>query len=45
MAEQTLNDVQAKGAQGKICYFNVADFQEIQAQIDGCWKNGVGSMS
>lgn len=38
MAEQTLNDVQAKGAQGKICYFNVAKFQEVQSYIDGLIK-------
>lgn len=38
MAEQTLRDVEAKGAKGKICYFSVADFQEAQAQIDGLLK-------
>jgi len=38
MAEQTLSDVEAKGAKGKICYFNVADFQEVQSQIDGLLK-------
>jgi 3-oxoacyl-[acyl-carrier protein] reductase len=38
MAEQTLKDVEAKGAKGKICYFSVADFQEVQAQIDGLLK-------
>ena len=38
MAEQTLKDVQAKGAKGKICYFNVADFQEAQSQVEGMLK-------
>ncbi|MCJ7833385.1 MAG: SDR family NAD(P)-dependent oxidoreductase, partial [Deltaproteobacteria bacterium] len=38
MAEQTLRDVEAKGARGKICYFSVADFQEVQSQIDGLQK-------
>lgn len=38
MAEQTLSEVEARGAKGKICYFNVADFQEVQAQIDGLLK-------
>ncbi|MFH0788290.1 MAG: 3-oxoacyl-[acyl-carrier-protein] reductase [Pseudomonadota bacterium] len=38
MAEQTLSEVVARGAKGKICYFNVADFQEVQAQIDGLLK-------
>ena len=35
MAEQTLSEVQAKGAKGKICYFNVAKFQEVQSHVDG----------
>ncbi|OGP51376.1 MAG: 3-oxoacyl-[acyl-carrier-protein] reductase [Deltaproteobacteria bacterium RBG_13_43_22] len=38
MAEQTLRDVEAKGARGKICFFSVADFQEVQSQIDGLQK-------
>lgn len=38
MGEQTLKDVEAKGAQGKIYYFNVADFQEVQSQMDGLLK-------
>jgi 3-oxoacyl-[acyl-carrier protein] reductase len=38
MAEQTLSEVEDRGAKGKICYFNVADFQEVQAQIDGLLK-------
>ncbi len=38
MAEQTLRDVEAKGAKGKICYFSVADFQEVQSQIDALQK-------
>ncbi len=38
MAEQTLNDVQAKGAQGEIGYFNVAKFQEVQSHVDGLIK-------
>ncbi|MBI4766651.1 MAG: 3-oxoacyl-[acyl-carrier-protein] reductase [Deltaproteobacteria bacterium] len=38
MAEQTLREVEAKGARGKICYFSVADFQEVQSQIDGLQK-------
>ena len=38
MAEQTLREVEAKGARGKICYFSVADFQEVQTQIDGLQK-------
>jgi 3-oxoacyl-[acyl-carrier protein] reductase len=38
MGEKTLNDVEAKGAKGKICYFSVADFQEVQNQIDGLLK-------
>jgi 3-oxoacyl-[acyl-carrier protein] reductase len=38
MGEQTLKDVEAKGAKGKICYFSVADFQEGQAQIEGLLK-------
>jgi 3-oxoacyl-[acyl-carrier protein] reductase len=39
MAEKTLGDVEAKGAKGKICYFSVADFQAVQAQIDGLLKD------
>ncbi|MBI5604155.1 MAG: 3-oxoacyl-[acyl-carrier-protein] reductase [Deltaproteobacteria bacterium] len=38
MAEQTLREVEAKGARVKICYFNVADFQEVQSQTDGLLK-------
>jgi 3-oxoacyl-[acyl-carrier protein] reductase len=38
MAEQTLREVEAKGARGKICYFSVADFKEAQSQIDGLQK-------
>lgn len=38
MAEQTLREVEAKGARGKICYYNVADFQEVQSQTDGLLK-------
>jgi 3-oxoacyl-[acyl-carrier protein] reductase len=38
MAGQTLKDVEAKGAKGKICYFSVADFQEVQSQIEGLLK-------
>jgi 3-oxoacyl-[acyl-carrier protein] reductase len=38
MGEKTLSDVEAKGAKGKICYFSVADFQEVQAQIEGLLK-------
>jgi 3-oxoacyl-[acyl-carrier protein] reductase len=38
MAEQTLRDVEAKGAQGKICFFSVADFKEAQSHIDGLNK-------
>lgn len=38
MAEQTLSDVETKGAKGKICYFNVADFQEVQTHIEGLVK-------
>jgi len=34
-AEETLGEVEARGAQGKIYYFNVADFQEVQSQIEG----------
>jgi 3-oxoacyl-[acyl-carrier protein] reductase len=38
MAEQTLREVEAKGAKGKICFFSVADFQEVQSQIEGLIK-------
>jgi 3-oxoacyl-[acyl-carrier protein] reductase len=38
MAEQTLKDVEAKGAKGRIGYFSVADFQEVQTHIDGYLK-------
>ncbi len=34
-AEQTLQDIVERGAQGKIYYYNVADFQETQAQVEG----------
>ena len=34
-AEQTLKDILERGAQGKIYYYNVADFQETQAQVGG----------
>jgi 3-oxoacyl-[acyl-carrier protein] reductase len=35
MAEQTLREVEAKGARGKLYYFSVADFPTVQSQIDG----------
>jgi 3-oxoacyl-[acyl-carrier protein] reductase len=38
MAEQTLKDVEAKGAKGQICYFSVADFQEVQRHIEDLLK-------
>ncbi|HMK66709.1 MAG TPA: 3-oxoacyl-[acyl-carrier-protein] reductase [Thermodesulfobacteriota bacterium] len=38
MAEQTLKDVEAKGATARICYFNVADFKEVQGQIESLLK-------
>jgi len=38
MAQQTLGEIEAKGAKGKICYFNVADFQEVQTHIEGLLK-------
>jgi 3-oxoacyl-[acyl-carrier protein] reductase len=38
MAQQTLKDVEAKGATGRICYFNVADFKEVQGQIESLLK-------
>jgi 3-oxoacyl-[acyl-carrier protein] reductase len=38
MAEQTWREVEAKGSQGKICFFSVADFQEVQSQIEGLIK-------
>ncbi len=38
MAEQTLREVEEKGARGTICYFSVADFQEVQSQTDGLLK-------
>jgi 3-oxoacyl-[acyl-carrier protein] reductase len=38
MAEQTQKEVENKGAKGKICYFNVADFQEVQSQMAGLLK-------
>ena len=38
MAEQTLKDVEAKGARGRIHYFSVADFSAVQSQIDGILK-------
>jgi 3-oxoacyl-[acyl-carrier protein] reductase len=34
-AEQTLKDILERGAQGKITYYNVADFRETQAQVEG----------
>ncbi len=34
-AEHTLQDVVERGAQGKIYYYNVAEFQETQAQVEG----------
>jgi 3-oxoacyl-[acyl-carrier protein] reductase len=33
-AEKTLQDILGRGAQGKIYYYNVADFQETQAQVE-----------
>jgi 3-oxoacyl-[acyl-carrier protein] reductase len=33
-AEQTLQDILDRGAQGKIYYYNVGDFQETQAQVE-----------
>jgi 3-oxoacyl-[acyl-carrier protein] reductase len=38
MAQQTLKDVEAKGATGRIGYFNVADFKEVQGQIETLLK-------
>jgi 3-oxoacyl-[acyl-carrier protein] reductase len=38
MAQQTLKDVEAKGATARICYFNVADFKEVQGQIETLLK-------
>ncbi|MEW6185428.1 MAG: 3-oxoacyl-[acyl-carrier-protein] reductase [Thermodesulfobacteriota bacterium] len=38
MADQTLKDVEARGARGKICYFSVADFQAVQSHMDGLLK-------
>jgi 3-oxoacyl-[acyl-carrier protein] reductase len=37
-AEQTLAEVQARGAQGRILYFNVAEFQETQARVEEILK-------
>ena len=37
-AEQTLRDVQGRGAAGRILYFNVADFQETQARVEEMLK-------
>jgi 3-oxoacyl-[acyl-carrier protein] reductase len=33
-AEQTLQDILERGARGKIYYYNVADFQETQIQVE-----------
>jgi 3-oxoacyl-[acyl-carrier protein] reductase len=38
LAEQTLRDIQARGAQGKIFYFSVADFSAVQSQINAILK-------
>lgn len=38
MAQQTLEAVEAKGAKGQVCYFNVADFQEVQSQVEQLLK-------
>ena len=38
MAEETLRAVEAKGAKARICYFNVADFQEVQGQVENLLK-------
>jgi 3-oxoacyl-[acyl-carrier protein] reductase len=38
MAQQTLKDVEAKGATARICYFNVADFKEVQGQVETLLK-------
>lgn len=35
MAQQTLRDIETKGAKGQICYFSVADFQAVQSHIEG----------
>jgi 3-oxoacyl-[acyl-carrier protein] reductase len=37
-AEQTLKEIQEKGAAGRILYFNVADFQETQARVEEMLK-------
>jgi 3-oxoacyl-[acyl-carrier protein] reductase len=39
MAQQTLSECEARGAKGKICYFNVADFQEVQSHIEALLKD------
>ncbi len=36
--EQTLQEVETKGAKGRICYFNVADYKEVQKWIEGLLK-------
>ena len=38
MAQQTLRDIETKGAKGKICYFSVADFQAVQTHIESLLK-------
>ena len=38
MAEQTLKNIEARGATGKICYFSVADTRDAQSHIDGLLK-------
>jgi 3-oxoacyl-[acyl-carrier protein] reductase len=37
-AEQTMTEVTGKGAEGEICYFNVADYQAVQSHVDGLLK-------
>ncbi len=39
MAQETLRDIEAKGAKGKVCFFSVADFQEVQSNIEGLLKD------